>query len=344
MSCLIPQKSEFKDQLGRKEAWTVYKRIAVFFFMFIFIFSSLVLAQTRRVKLTVKGKDAKPVEGVKITLTSPEKDDFKKVVITDSKGEAKLLIHMQIKNVHFLLEKEEYQNLQDSVALKQIRRSQQALYYERSFTIYRTDELTPKQQRQQFQVTQDAFSFFQIGTELFQAEDFLGAAEQFKKAVEIKPDFLEACQNLAAAYFRAELFDQAIEAAKKALEINPDSAKTLKLISVSYSKLGDEKAALEYHHKLQEHPDAQFSAEEVFNIGAAAANESRDEEAAEYFKKATEMKPEFVLAHYHLGVTCFRLKKMREAKAALEKYLELKPEGENAKAAKTLLEYIDKTQ
>ena len=180
--------------------------------------------------------------------------------------------------------------------------------------------------------------------ELFQVEDFSGAGEQFKKAVETKPDFLEAHQNLAAAYFQAELYQEAIEAAKKALEIKPDSVQTLKLISVSYSRLGDEKTALEYQDKLKALSGAEFSPEEIFNMGAVAANEGRDEEAAEYFRKVTELKPDFALAYYQLGLTYFRLKYMEAAKTVLEKYLELDPEGENAKTAQALLQHINNSQ
>ena len=305
----------------------MYKRISLFIFIAIFIFSSVSLAQTRRLKLEVKDTDGKPIEGVKITLTTPEKDDYKKVVSTNKKGQTTFLLHMEIKNVNFLLEKEGYQNLQDSKELRRIRTSQEALYYEHSFILYRTDELSPEQKIQQYKASQEALSFFNKGMELFQVEDFSGASEQFKKAVETKPDFLEAHQNLAAAYFQAELYQEAIEAAKKALEIKPDTAQTLKLISVSYSRLGDEKTALEYQDKLKELSDAEFSPEEIFNMGAVAANEGRDEEAAEYFRKATEMKPDFALAYYQLGLTYFRLKYM-----------------EAAKTAKSLLQHINNSQ
>ncbi len=322
----------------------MYKRISLFIFIAIFIFSSVSLAQTRRLKLEVKDTDGKPIEGVNITLTTPEKDDYNKVVSTNKKGQTTFFLHMEIKNVNFLLDKEGYQNLQDSKELRRLRQSQEALYYEHSFILYRTDELSPEQKIQQYKTSQEALSFFNKGMELFQVEDFSGASEQFKKAVETKPDFLEAHQNLAAAYFQAELYQEAIKAAKKALEIKPDTAQTLKLISVSYSRLGDEKTALEYQDRLRALSDAEFSPEEIFNMGAVAANEGRDEEAAEYFRKVTEMKPDFALAYYQLGLSYFRLKYMEAAKTVLEKYLELDPEGENAKTAQALLQHINKSQ
>ncbi|MFP4082286.1 MAG: tetratricopeptide repeat protein [Candidatus Aminicenantes bacterium] len=320
----------------------VYKRIIFLAFVLIFILSSLSMAQTRRVKLAVEDTEGRPVEGVEITITSPQKTDFEKVEITDENGETKFLVQMEIKEIHLLLEKEGYQPLKDSLSLRQIRSSQEALYYEQSFVLYGTDELTPRQKQQQYQATQEALAFFNKGMEYFKEEDFKAAAEQFRKATEEKADFLEAYQNLAAAYFRAEQYQKAIEEAKKALELKPDSAQTLKLISVAYSKLGDEETARKYHDRLKELPQTEFSPEEIYNMGVVSANEGQDEEAAEYFKKASEMKPDFALAYYQLGLTYFRLERKEEAKAALEKYLELEPEGEKAETAKTLLNYIKK--
>jgi tetratricopeptide (TPR) repeat protein len=321
----------------------VLKRLAIQIFIVIFICSSFSLAQTRRLKLKVEGTDGKPIEKVQITLTAPEKDDFKKVVKTNKKGETTFLVHMEIKNLIFLLEKKGYQNLQDQKELRFLRASQEALFYEHTFMMYKVTESTPEQTRLQYETNQQALALFNDGMALFQAEDFAGAAEKFKAAIETKPDFIQAYQNLAAAYFQAESYKEAIEAAEKILEMNPESAQTLRLLSVAYSKLGDEKKAQEYHSRLKVLPEVDFSADELFNMGATAANEGRDEEAAKHFTRATEKKPDFAMAYYQLGVILFRLQKMEEAKAALQKYLELEPDGEHAQNAKTLLEYIEKS-
>ena len=127
------------------------------------------------------------------------------------------------------------------------------------------------------------------GCSLFQQEDFPGAIEVFSRAVELNPKFVEAIRTFAASHFRMEAYDKAIEAAKKALELMPDSSQTIKLISVAYSAMGDEKTALEYQEKLKDLPDAEFSPEELYNMGVVEANEGRDTAAVDYFKKAVEI-------------------------------------------------------
>ena len=168
------------------------RRITYSVFLLLFIIPALLQAQTRRVKLTVKGTDKKPIKDVKITLSSPEKDNFNKVVKTNKKGETSFLLQWEIRNLNFLLESEGYQSVKETASLRQLRKSQASLFYEHSFLLYRSDEFTPEQKKQKYKTNQQSLAFFNKGMELFQAEDFSGAIEQFKKAAETKKDFLEA--------------------------------------------------------------------------------------------------------------------------------------------------------
>lgn len=322
----------------------MFKRTASFTLIFILISTLSLLTQvsSRRVTLMVVDTDNKPIEGVKITITSPERSSLKKEFSTNKKGQSSFILLMQIKTGIFSLEKEGYQNHQESFELIRMRNSQESLKYEHSFILYRNDQLSPKQVAQRNEAYQNALPFFNKGMDFFLSEKFLEAADQFEKAVEANPDFLEALDNLAASYFRSELYEKAIEAAKKALEIKPNSSKVIKLISIAYSNLGDEETALEYMNKLKELPGEKLSAEELYNIAVVTANQGNDEEAKEYFERSIQHKPDFALAHYQLGVCYFRLNYMEGAKKELEKYLALEPEGENAEMAKNLLEHLDK--
>ena len=297
-------------------------------------------AQTRRMKFMVKDTAGQPVDGVSIAMVSPQNDTLKKSVTTDKKGQCTFLLPMEITDLNVVLEKEGFQKLEKSLVLRNLRSAQDSFSYEESFLMYRANEKSPEQQYKEYQDNMEARAQFDRGIQLFQQEDFAGAIDVFQRAVEINPKFVEAWQNLAAAHFRMEAYDKAIEAAKKALELMPDSTQTLKLISVAYSAMGDEKTALEYQDKLKDRPDAEFSPEELYNMGVVEANEGRDPQALDYFMKAVALKPDLAIGFYQLGLTHFRLKNNAEAKAALDKYLELEPNGENSETAKKLLEFI----
>jgi tetratricopeptide (TPR) repeat protein len=322
----------------------VFKRTASFTLVFILIFTAILFAQvtTRRVKLMAVDTDNKPIGGVKITITSPEIRAFKKEFFTDKRGQTAFILPMEIKVAVFLLEKEGYQNHQESAELIRMRSSQESFLYERSFMLFQSDQLTPEQMAQRNEAYQTALSFFNKGIGFFQSEKFGEAAEQFEKAVEAKSDFFEAFENLAASYFRLKLYEKAIEAAKNALKMNPNSSQALKIISVAYSSLGDEKTALEYMNKLKELPDEKLTAEELYNMAVVAANQGNDEEAKGYFERSIQHKPDFALAHFQLGLCYFRTKNLEGAKKELEKYLSLEPEGEKGKIAKAILENLNK--
>jgi tetratricopeptide (TPR) repeat protein len=316
--------------------------IAIFFIVCVCIMVIQPQVSSRRVKVVVVDSANQPLAKVKITLTSSDWGDFKKEFQTNKKGESKFILPMEIKHAHFLLEKEGYQTFQQTVDLKTMRSTQAALKYEGTFTLYRADELSPKQEAQQREVYDEALPFFNSGIQLFQAEKFSEAAEQFEKALVVKPDFLEARENLAVAYFRAEEHEKAIAEAEKCLEAKPDSYQMLKMISVAYSALGDEESASAYLEKMKGLPDAQLSPEELFNMAVTAANQGNDQEAKTLFERSVELKPDFAQGHYQLGMCYFRLQDFARAKKELEKYLELDPDGDNVQVAKAVLEHINK--
>ena len=318
------------------------KKPARLIFFLLFLGCSFLFSQTsaRRVFVEVRDASQRPVEKVKITVSTVERSDLKKEYLTNKKGQAAFLLAMEIKVADFVLEKEGYQRHQESVELSKVRKSREEMSYQISFVLYQANELTPAQRLIKQDVDQKALAFFDNGIGFFNAGNFQEAIGQFEKAVEVKPDFLEALQNLASSYFRAEQYEKAIGAAEKALEFDQNSLQMLKLVSVAYSKVGDENKAVEYQEKLKSFPDSEFSAEELYNLGVVEANKGNDGEAAKYFEKVALAKPEFALAHYQLGLCYFRVNNLEGAKKELERFLTLEPEAENAKTAKALLANI----
>lgn len=75
-------------------------------------------------------------------------------------------------------------------------------------------------------IRQQAFSLiseahFNLGCVYTQKRNLGLAIESFKKALEIKPDWIEAHTNLGAAYEANDMFNDAMEEYRKALGLNP---------------------------------------------------------------------------------------------------------------------------
>jgi tetratricopeptide (TPR) repeat protein len=100
---------------------------------------------------------------------------------------------------------------------------------------------------------------------LARREKFEDAIDQFRKVLEIKPDYPEAYYNLGNAFVRSGKVDEAIAHYRKALEIKPDYVKA------------------------------------HVNLGAELAGRGQVEEAIAHYRKALEIEPNYLDAHYNLG-------------------------------------------
>ena len=93
------------------------------------------------------------------------------------------------------------------------------------------------------------------------------AEKSYKKAIELKPDFPEAHNNLGNTLFELSKIDEAETSLKKAIELKPDYA------------------------------------EAHYNLGVTLQNLGRLDEAEKSYKKAIELKPDFPEAYNNLGNT-----------------------------------------
>ena len=72
----------------------------------------------------------------------------------------------------------------------------------------------------------DSVAHNNLGIALFQTGRIQEAVEQFNQALKLKPDYANACYNLAMAYARLQEPAQAMAAAQKALELARSQGQT----------------------------------------------------------------------------------------------------------------------
>src|SRR5258706_8701408 len=84
-----------------------------------------------------------------------------------------------------------------------------------------------------------AGSHYERGLE-FEAQSLHAkAVEEFKQAIQKKPDFAEAYLKLGTAYRLLGRFDDALEAGFAALEICPDLIEAYRNLGLAYDSAGD---------------------------------------------------------------------------------------------------------
>jgi tetratricopeptide (TPR) repeat protein len=68
---------------------------------------------------------------------------------------------------------------------------------------------------------------------------------EFEKAVQLKPDYLDALVNLGEAYIDANRVQQSLPLLRKAIELEPESTEAHDFLGAALFRLGDREAAME---------------------------------------------------------------------------------------------------
>jgi tetratricopeptide (TPR) repeat protein len=179
-----------------------------------------------------------------------------------------------------------------------------------------------------------AVAAYNEGAQLFNASKFPEAVAKFTEAVTAKPDLIAGWQALARAAIQAKDYPKAIAAANKAIEADPEEMDMYNVLYNAYTATGDKVKAAEVKKKLP------ANAGSLFNDAAKLINSGKDADAESLLKQAIVADAKFAAAYYELGMIDVRLGKNADAKANLQKYIELDPTGKDAATAKEMLKYV----
>jgi tetratricopeptide (TPR) repeat protein len=147
-----------------------------------------------------------------------------------------------------------------------------------------------------------------------------------------------------------EAYGKAAEAYQKAIAIKPQGAYYNNLAD-AYAHSGDVDGAVKAYNEAAT-LDPPGAAGYQFNIGAVYTNAGRVDEAIKAFQASIAADPTKAESYYQLGVSLVgkaapdksgKVVPVAGTEEALQKYLELAPNGPNAEGAKGLLTYIGST-
>jgi tetratricopeptide (TPR) repeat protein len=155
-----------------------------------------------------------------------------------------------------------------------------------------------------------ALDHFSQGNDLNRDGEFEKAAEQYEKALELDPQYVDAMTNLGVAYYNLGQLDRAIEQYTKAIEIAPNDA--------------DIRSNLAAAH-VQKHQ--------------SSGDPTELDKALEQYEKATELNPDLAEAHFGLGVIHALQGANTQAIEAFERFQEL-DQGQDPVATNSAAEYL----
>ena len=125
------------------------------------------------------------------------------------------------------------------------------------------------------------------------------AVSYYEKALDIKPDYAEAHNNLAITLQGLDQLDAAVERYKKALAIKPDYAEAHYNLGDTLHKLGQLDASVRSYEKaIAIKPDY---AEAHNNLGNTLKRQGQLDAAVRSYKKALAIKPDYVVPQHMIN-------------------------------------------
>ncbi|MGF1935078.1 MAG: tetratricopeptide repeat protein [Nostoc sp. ChiQUE02] len=147
-----------------------------------------------------------------------------------------------------------------------------------------------------------AKTWFSLGNLRLVQEQFLEAEKAYRQALVLVPDSLPIYNNLGYALQQQRLFEEAIKYYQKALKLKPDFIE-------AEANLGN---ALHAQGKLSSEQQLHY-AQLNNKLGVARKKAGDLKTAVTYYKQAIALQPDFLEAHYNLGLALQEQSELEEA-------------------------------
>ncbi|MBX7184472.1 MAG: tetratricopeptide repeat protein [Vicinamibacteria bacterium] len=177
------------------------------------------------------------------------------------------------------------------------------------------------------------------GDAAFTAQQWPVARENYEKVATMRPDLApQLYPRLARIYGAEKNTEKALEYLQKAIDLDP-SNQQMKLVAANAAMdAGLTDKALVFLATID---DAKITnGDGYFDLAVGFLRRNDSANAVEYFTKSVAKDPKIVEAYYWRGVAYLQQQKMAEAKADMQKVIELDPSGPNGEKAKKALEQM----
>lgn len=247
---------------------------------------------------TVVDPEGEPIEGVTITVTSPELSAFESVQTTNRKG-AFTTAHPDAAIPYlFKFEKEGFLTLELPVQV------QVGGTMRQTFTLLPEGQAAPQEAAPGGQPEgrpSRVVEVYNEGVEAQQLGDLELAKEKYLRAAEIDRDLAAPHTALAAVAFLQEDWRTAAAHAEAAVERDPGDVRALQLRFDAYRLAGDEEKAKEAADALRKIGDLGEAAKRLYNEAVDAYNAGDIAVAQSKFEQVVELDPQLGPAHRALA-------------------------------------------
>lgn len=303
-----------------------------------------------RVTGTVVDHEKKPIAGATVVLTNPKVASYRQEFTTDAKGIFKVLLADSTYTYKYSISAKGYQPLEQEkkAAIGSDVQWEFMLIPEGAVVAGAGQIVEPTK-------GEKATLAYNEGVALLNAGDAAGAEAKFLAALAEKDDLQVAWWALTRIALDRKDGAKALEYAGKSLTLKEkeqaeakaagdevdeaELAKYLDALARAQELTGDKAGAKATRDRLAK---ATGDPSALYNEAVTAFNANKMKDAEKKLTQVLELKEDYPLAHYLLGMVSMNGGKNKSAKEHFNRYLELEPEGEKAEEVKAFLSYLPK--
>ncbi len=282
-------------------------------------------------KETLIGKvldaDGKPVEGVSVTISSPQVPTFNDVETTNGKGVFTVVFPQMGATYHLRFDKPGFQSFE----LDEKGQWQGSRFAE--WTMHPGQSAAPGAPSggpPPASTSQAAIDAYNAGLAAKKAKDNAAAEAKFKEAVEHDPKLRQAWESLSLVAYDLEHNQEAAEAGDKAVELGSTDNAVLTARWQAYRKLGNEAKTTEAKADLEKFGRAAEEAKKFHNEAVALMKTNDYAGAFAKFQEALQLDPNLEPSLIGLAEAALKTGKNAEAADAAAAALKLDPNNEQA--------------
>ncbi|NET26208.1 tetratricopeptide repeat protein [Okeania sp. SIO1I7] len=164
-----------------------------------------------------------------------------------------------------------------------------------------------------------------IGNSLQAMGKLQAALDSYKKALEIKPDFVQVHANLGTIFAQQQQWEKAIQYYRRAIAIKPEFAGAYRNLAKIYTQLNQSAAAAECLYQVLRLEPGKATAEEFLYTGNTLNENGQLEQAIACYQGAIQLKPQLVEASYKLGEILIHNGQWGEAVACYQRVISANP-------------------
>ena len=164
-----------------------------------------------------------------------------------------------------------------------------------------------------------------FGAVLTDQKNLNEAVINYRKSIQINPDYAEGYNNLGSVLYKLEKFQESIDSYQRAIQIKPNFAEAYNNLGVTFKKLGKlDESVNSYQQAIKINPNY---VEAYNNFGNLLKDIGKVDEAILNYEEAIKINAHFAEGYSNLGSLLIEIGRVDEAHNCDNKLLALKPDN-----------------